>query len=644
MGLLAISLLLATALVVANAQATLLARTSADAAVVAELLARAAGFAEQVPDEVEASLGESMVGQATVVAQLVAAAEAAGDSPEAIVARLRAIVATSEIDEIWVTDSRGHGYLNTPGIEFTFDPDPARQPQASAFWPLLSGEATRVVQESRRRETDDRWFKYVGVGGVDRPRIVQVGVEASLVQRLRERTGLARLVDSLVANPEIDAIRVVDPALRTMVARSDARIGAWHPERNELAERQLRETLEQGAIEVAEHDGRILATAPIVDGAGRRLGAVQVWRSLAAAHAALRQQVLAAVAVGVVALVVGAVVALLLARSIGRPVAAAVGVAERIAAGSLGGETQVSRIVEIGRLLAALGTMRGSLRTLIGRMQRAGGRLASAERVTLEALEHQAGTVQEFGTSTARISTAVAEISATSRGLLEATAAVSEVADRAGVAADGGRVGLAEMADAMRRLDGAMEALGDRLGLVNERAEAITAVVSTIARVADRTNLLSVNAAIEAERAGEAGAGFRVVAREIRRLADSTALSTVDIERLVGQMQSAVAEGTMEMDRFRAEVKERLGQVDEIGRRIAEVIEPVRDLAARLERVEEGMQAQSIGAAQIGEAMTALEEGSGATVRSIDAFRAALSQMREAIEELNAEAGRFRLE
>jgi hypothetical protein len=68
--------------------------------------------------------------------------------------------------------------LTNTGIDFTFNPDPAKQPQASEFWPLLGGGKDVVIQRARKREIDDRVFKYVGVAGIDKPRIVQVGVSA----------------------------------------------------------------------------------------------------------------------------------------------------------------------------------------------------------------------------------------------------------------------------------------------------------------------------------------------------------------------------------------------------------------------------------------------------------------------------------
>ena len=92
---------------------------------------------------------------------------------------LKDIAAKSAIQEFWITDSAGHAYLTNTGIDFTFSSDSAKQPQASAFWPLITGAKTVVIQNARKREIDNKVFKFVGVAGVDKPRIVQVGVAAA---------------------------------------------------------------------------------------------------------------------------------------------------------------------------------------------------------------------------------------------------------------------------------------------------------------------------------------------------------------------------------------------------------------------------------------------------------------------------------
>jgi hypothetical protein len=121
-------------------------------------------------------IARHMIGQAMLAAQFVAVAEKAGMTPAQINGVLNTVTGSSAVEEFWITDSAGHAYLTNTGIDFTFSPDPAKQPQASAFWALLDGRDKIVVQETRRREIDDRVFKYVGVAGVDKPRIVQVGV------------------------------------------------------------------------------------------------------------------------------------------------------------------------------------------------------------------------------------------------------------------------------------------------------------------------------------------------------------------------------------------------------------------------------------------------------------------------------------
>src|SRR5690606_30999875 len=179
-----ILLLVSTLLVVAvvgtvgaltwTSQQALLEQTEADGRTIAGLLARSAGFADQVPGDVENVIGEQMVVGATITSHLVAVAEEAGYSPDEIVDMLQQITDVTVLDEVWVTDENGHAYITTEeGIDFTFSPDPQEQPQASAFWPLLTGDRTSVVQKAQKREIDESIFKYVGVGGVDQPRIVE---------------------------------------------------------------------------------------------------------------------------------------------------------------------------------------------------------------------------------------------------------------------------------------------------------------------------------------------------------------------------------------------------------------------------------------------------------------------------------------
>ena len=168
-------------------------------------------------------------------------------------------------------------------------------------------------------------------------------------------------------------------------------------------------------------------------------------------------------------------------------------------------------------------------------------------------------------------------------------------------------------------------------------------VITTITKVADQTNLLSVNAAIEAEKAGESGRGFLVVAREIRRLADQTAGATSEIETIVGEMQSAVGAGVMEMDRFADKVRRGVDEVVASSRQMSEVIAQVEANAARFRAVTDGMASQSQGAATIADSMGALVGAAKRAVESAEEFGRTANELQRASQVLRQSVGAFKL-
>jgi hypothetical protein len=212
-GLLASAVIVISALLAWNTRNALLASAEESGEMVANLLARSAGLANEIPGEVEDMLGDQMVAEARIVAQFVAVAELAHLSPDEINRRLRQLADTTVLDEFWISDETGHAYLRNLDVDFSFSPSALEQPQAHVFWPLLGGKTDSVVQEARQREIDNQHFKYAGVGGVDKPRIVQVGFNARYLAELKNRVGLDRAVDALLATGDVDAIWVFDTKL-----------------------------------------------------------------------------------------------------------------------------------------------------------------------------------------------------------------------------------------------------------------------------------------------------------------------------------------------------------------------------------------------------------------------------------------------
>ena len=166
-------------------------------------------------------------------------------------------------------------------------------------------------------------------------------------------------------------------------------------------------------------------------------------------------------------------------------------------------------------------------------------------------------------------------------------------------------------------------------------------MITTITKVADQTNLLSLNAAIEAEKAGEYGRGFAVVAREICRLADQTAVATLAIERIIHEMRAAVTAGVVGMDQFAHEVQQGVEHVRTVGRQLGQMIAQVQALTPRFDTVNHAMQAQVGGAQQISAAMGQLSETAQQTAASLSTSNQAIAQLNAAAQGLHDEISRF---
>jgi methyl-accepting chemotaxis protein WspA len=209
--------------------------------------------------------------------------------------------------------------------------------------------------------------------------------------------------------------------------------------------------------------------------------------------------------------------------------------------------------------------------------------------------------------------------------------------------AGSGQAAIARMETTMRQIMDASSSITGRLAILSEKTTNINSVVTTITKVADQTNLLSLNAAIEAEKAGEYGLGFAVVAVEIRRLADQTAVATYDIEKMVKEMQSAVAAGVMGMDKFSEEVQQGVEEIRRVSIQLAQIIHQVQTLTPRFQTVNEGMHAQATGALQISETLTQLSESAQQTAESLRQSNMAIEQLNGAARGLQTSVARFKL-
>ncbi|MBD2212907.1 methyl-accepting chemotaxis protein [Nostoc linckia FACHB-104] len=330
-------------------------------------------------------------------------------------------------------------------------------------------------------------------------------------------------------------------------------------------------------------------------------------------------------------------------RALSRSLQSAFTLAEKVSAGDLTVEVESNSTDVIGKLMSTLKDMAQNLSNLIRQVQQSGIQATSSATQIAASGKQLEATLTEQVASTNQVAAAAKEISATSRELVKTMEEVAAMSQSTTIAATDSQKDLLRMESTMRQLAEATNSIAARLGVISEKANNINNIVFTITKVADQTNLLSLNAAIEAEKAGEYGLGFAVVAREIRRLADQTAVATLDIEQMVKQMQSSVSTGVMEMDKFATDVGRTVEDVANISTQVGQIIEQVQDLSPRFEVVSQGMETQSQGAQQISEAMTQLSSTSAQTAGSLREINNTISQLNQVAQGLRQEISRFKV-
>ncbi|WP_438392976.1 methyl-accepting chemotaxis protein [Caballeronia sp. DA-9] len=333
----------------------------------------------------------------------------------------------------------------------------------------------------------------------------------------------------------------------------------------------------------------------------------------------------------------------LLLKAITIPMQRLVEVVDAMRTGDLSQRLHLDRGDEFSTLGAGFNRMTDELTGLVGQAQKSALQVTTSVAEIAATAREQQATASETAATTTEIGATSREIFATSRDLVRTMNEVSGVAEQSAQLAGTGQIGLTRMEDTMRLVMEAAGSVNGKLAILNERASNINQVVATITKVADQTNLLSLNAAIEAEKAGEYGRGFAVVATEIRRLADQTAVATFDIEQMVKEIQSAVAAGVMGMDKFSEEVRRGMTDVQQVGGQLSQIIMQVQTLAPRFVMVNEGMQTQASGADQITQALAQLSEAAQQTAESLRQSTQAIDDLTHTANGLRTGVSRFKV-
>ncbi|WP_084146839.1 methyl-accepting chemotaxis protein [Maridesulfovibrio zosterae] len=298
---------------------------------------------------------------------------------------------------------------------------------------------------------------------------------------------------------------------------------------------------------------------------------------------------------------------------------------------------------EIGNLVLSFEGMITGLSRIIGEVRDTGDSVSAVGNKINSTAKQIDSAVTRQAASTNEVTATSKLISKTSKNLVQVMGDVASSASESAHMAEALQSNIENREQSLIKLVDSTDSVSSRLGAINERAININNIVTTIARIADQTNLLSLNAAIEAEKAGQFGQGFSVVAREIRRLADQTVIAAEDIELMVRDMQSAVSSGVVEMEKFNQEVRSSVDEVEKMSTDLGQIIEQVRILKPRFTDVSRSMSDQADSAEQISEAMSDLSENAVETTESIDEFKRTVASLNYTVHSLTGAVDGFKV-
>ncbi|AKF48805.1 Methyl-accepting chemotaxis protein (plasmid) [Pseudomonas syringae pv. syringae HS191] len=345
----------------------------------------------------------------------------------------------------------------------------------------------------------------------------------------------------------------------------------------------------------------------------------------------------------VLTLILTVVLATVLTRSITSPISDALVVAERIAGSDLSQEVEVSGSDEAGRLLAALAKMQSNLRETIANIADSATQLASAsEEMTAVTEDGSRGLVRQND-----------EVNQAATAVTEMSAAVDEVARNAEAAAQSSRESMeftrsgienvAQTLKAIESLAGNVASTGDQVKALSGRAQDISKVVEVIRAIAEQTNLLALNAAIEAARAGEQGRGFAVVADEVRALAHRTQQSTQEIEQMISAIQadSTQAVGAMNVSAQMASSSISVAQNADLS--LKQIAEAITQINERNLLIATASEEQAQVAREADQNLTSIRELSVQSAAGASQTASACSEMASLAIDLNRLVARFKV-
>jgi len=301
--------------------------------------------------------------------------------------------------------------------------------------------------------------------------------------------------------------------------------------------------------------------------------------------------------------------------------------AEKIAAGDLTVEMKPKS--DRDALGLAFSTMRENLRRMTGQIKESVNLLGSSAREILAATTQVASGAAETATAMSETTTTVEEVKQTAQVSSQKAKFVSESAQKSAQVSQAGRKSVDEAIEAMNRIRQQVESIAETVVRLSEQSQAIGEIIATVNDLADQSNLLAVNAAIEAAKAGDQGKGFAVVAQEVKSLAEQSKQATAQVRTILGDIQKATSAAVMATEQGSKAVEAGVKQSTQTGEAVQRLAESVAEAAQAATQIAISAQQQLVGMDQVVLAMVNIKQASAQNVASTKQAETAAQDLHE---------------
>lgn len=583
------------------------------------------------------SLKENYLKQARAVAQLIAS-----DPTLLETQNMHKLVSKIGVDEIHVTDEKG--VIRWGNVEDFYGFDFAQDKQTSPFLEILEDAHFELAQDPQIRGTTKELFLYVGVHRIDKPGIVQVGVRPEEIETLLEETSLEKVL--LNSNPGYDGyIYATDLQGNIVIHPSQDKVGVkigdykWGQEILEKDHGTITYTFEEIEKVAYYHkleDKIIIATVPT--------------KVFMESLSTLRNNIIIALIVAI--LLSMGIIFLLTKRYIVRPVGEMVALMAQAEEGDFTVRSSNESEDEIGRLGISFNKMIEDIAQLIQEIMNTSYTLKNSADTLASVSEESAATTEQVSEAIQEVSKGAIEQAHDAENsshlfmnMAQQLEIISqESGDMIKVSQEGEKINqegvntLGQLMTATETTNKSMDTVYEMISQLSDKSKQIGEIVGTITAIASQTNLLSLNASIEAQRAGEAGKGFAVVADEIRKLAEQSSRSADNISNIVKDIQGEVKNTVNTMEEIKTVTGQQNQKVFQTENMIHILSKTFKDIIEGIQRVNQSIEGILIQKDNVSESIQNISAVSEETSASTQEVLASTQEQSATAQELTASA------